>query len=779
MNQYPHWLLALRAGVLTTFAALLTVLRNRLFQVVAIGLMFVVFPFAWFLGTMPDISIVEQYKPWQSVQIFDRKDRLVATVSGDEDRIYVPLSRISPNMKHALISAEDRRFYEHKGADISSMFRAALTNFHAHRIVEGGSTISQQLVKNLFFKPGDRSLERKARELVLAIQLERRYPKERILEMYLNQVYFGRGAYGIERASQQFFGKSADKLTVNEAAFLAGMVKAPSMLSLKENLADAIKRKNEILVRMTEDGFITKKDLTKLEKQPLVFKQRLNQFSRYPYYVSYVLDQLEQELKIDVHNASGLKVYTNLDPTVQQAAEKTLTAGIKKAPKGINQGALVTMDVKTGGVLAMVGGVGPFLKHQWNRAVSGHTAGSSFKPFVYLAAFESGAISPDDQVSDDPIVIPQRHGAPYAPKNFDSKYYGPIPVLKALAMSRNTCAVRVAQLAGISRIVDVARRAGISTRIDPYISLALGSAAVTPLEMSGAYGCFARKGVYIKPQVIRRIENSDGQLIKDFRVRLEKRFKTSAIAQLVRCLKAVVQEGTGARAQMPGVPVIGKTGTADGATDVWFVGATPNEVTAVWGGTDKPIHKHNNYITGGNLMAVIWKDHTTAYMAARKKQHEDTKLNNAAFTFDPKELKADLPTDKSRSKNSLISKSKHEDGVTVNLKKLFKADANQNDDSDKTNQTRRSQRHKTADRAKVAAPLAPIESPEKATPGQEAWTDEPEPAPVNPRGTGEARKPRNTDDGFEPLRGNAPAMPMHHEPESGNMSEPEDPEDYR
>jgi penicillin-binding protein 1A len=302
-----------------------------------------------------------------------------------------------------------------------------------------------------------------------------------------------------------------------------------------------------------------------------------------------------------------------------------LNKGIKNAPKGINQGALVTVDVKSGGVLALVGGVGPFLKHQWNRAVSPHTAGSSFKPFVYLAAFEKGSLKPSDEVDDSPVVIPQKDGEPYEPKNFDDEFKGYMPVTQSLAMSRNTCAIRIAQLAGIPNVISVARRSGISSRLDPYISLALGSAAVSPLEMSGAYACFVRNGAYVKPNLFRRIEDSNGRLVKEFRTRTEKRLKPEAVAQLHQCLQTVVENGTGIKARIPGVPVIGKTGTTDGATDVWFVGATPTEATAVWGGTDKPYHKKNNYITGGNLMTVIWREHTASYVSARKQKFKPAK----------------------------------------------------------------------------------------------------------------------------------------------------------
>lgn len=651
MNHLPHWLQALLTGLTTAYFALIGVLRTRMFQATAFGLMLVVFPSAWFLGTMPDIGAVERYKPWLSIQVYDRNNQILTTISGDEDRIYAPLKTISKSMQQAVISAEDRRFYEHSGADITSLVRAAISNVSAGRIVEGGSTISQQLCKNLFFKVGDRSYERKARELVLALQLEKHYSKEQILEMYLNQVYFGRGSYGIEIAARNYFGKPASKLEIHEAAFLAGLLKAPSSLSRLDQLQASTARKNEVLARMSEEGFLKQEELKEMQTKRLQFKARHNSLAKHPYYVSYVLEQLEN-MKIDVNQGRGLKVYTYLDPKMQAAAEAALNRGIKKAPRGINQGALVTVDVRTGGVMVMVGGVGQYEKHQWNRAVSEHTAGSAFKPFVYLSAFEQGILDPEDVIYDEPIVIPQKVGAPYAPKNFDGEFKGPMPVSTALAQSRNTCSILIAQMAGVGNIVNVARRAGISSRLDPYISLSLGSSAVSPLEMSAAYASFVRNGVFIRPQIISRIETFDGKVLKQFRPKQERRLKQSAVVKLNACLRKVVEAGTGTKARLPGVPVIGKTGTADGATDVWFVGGTPGEVTALWGGTDKPIHKKNNAITGGNLMAGIWHQYTSSYMHSRK---GEWKAQLAMRTVEAKRLAANPDKYDPRKKKMLIA----------------------------------------------------------------------------------------------------------------------------
>lgn len=566
---------------------------------------------------IPDVTMVERFEPIEAIQIFDGQDHLICTVEGDEDRRVVPLNQISTQMQQAMLAAEDHHFYEHNGINFASIIRATLANMHAGHVVEGGSTITQQLAKNLFFSDAGRTFDRKIKEAYVAWDLERRYSKERILNMYLNQVYFGSNAYGIERAASRYFDKSAAGLSIAEAAFLAGLVKAPSEYGDVRNRAAAIARQREIIDKMVEYGYITSAQAKAAKDQKLAFKKGINPLQKYPYYISYVLQVLRERFSQAEMRRQGLRVYTNLDTTAQELAEQTLNADIKKAPKGVTQGALVSISVRDGAVIALVGGVGNFWRNQFNRATNPHTVGSSFKPFVYLTAFSKGMLTPDSIIDDSPLVIHQPWGLPaYAPKNFDHKFYGKITARRALALSRNVPAVKVGQMVGMDSVIETARLAGVTAKLDPNLSLALGSSAASPLEMAGAYATFARAGVSIKPQVIRKIENNRGQIVEVFEPKVDRAFQVDPIARLVDCMQDCVRWGTGTQAKLADRPVAGKTGTADEAKDIWFIGFTPDMVTAVWGGNDenKPIAGHN--VTGGVVMAKIWHDYNEAYYKA-------------------------------------------------------------------------------------------------------------------------------------------------------------------
>lgn len=564
------------------------------------------------LQDLPDVTIVERYEPIEAIQLYDRNDHLVCTVEGDEDRRVIPLNQISTQMQQAMLAAEDHHFYEHHGINPVSIFRAFWVNLQAGHVKEGGSTITQQLVKNLFFTEAGRTVDRKVKEAFIAYELERRYPKEKILELYLNQVFFGNGGYGIERAASRYFDKNAARLDLAESAYLAGLVKAPSELS--SDKVAALARQKEILDKMVEYGYITGGQAEKAKKEKLVFKKGINPLQKYPYYVSYVLQLLRDRFSQAEMRRQGLRVYTNLDPIAQETAERVLAESIKKAPKGVTQGALASVSVSDGAVIALVGGVGDYWKNQWNRATNPHTAGSSFKPYVYLTAFAKGALTPESIIQDEPLVVKQPWGLPdYCPKNFDHKFLGKIPVKKALALSRNVCSVRIAQLVGIDSVVETARLAGVTSKLDPNLSLALGSSAVSPLEQAGAYATFARAGVSIRPQILRKIENNKGQVIEMFEPRVDKVFEPEPIAQLLECMQEVVKAGTGTAARLPDRPVAGKTGTADESKDIWFIGFTPDLVTAVWGGNDDNLPIPGTHVTGGDVMAKIWKEYVVAY----------------------------------------------------------------------------------------------------------------------------------------------------------------------
>ncbi|MBY0552118.1 MAG: PBP1A family penicillin-binding protein [Candidatus Obscuribacterales bacterium] len=585
-----------------------------IFAVVAIGGGYVGAKIWQYVQNVPDIAVLERYEPIEAVQVFDKYDHLVCTVEGDEDRRVVKLGQISPQMQQAMLAAEDHHFYEHHGINPLSIGRAMLANVQAGQVVEGGSTITQQLVKNIFFQEAGRNIDRKVKEAVVSFEIERRYPKEKILELYLNQVYFGNNAYGIERAAFRYFDKSAASLSLAESAFIAGLVKAPSELSTQANRKAAISRQHEIIKKMVEYGYVTEKQANAALKETLKFKKGIDPLQKYPYYISYVLEQLRDQFSQTELRKQGLRVFTNLDPAVQELAEKTLNDGIKKAPKGVNQGALVVVQVKDGAVLALVGGVGDFWKNQFNRATNPHTAGSSFKPFVYLCAFAKRAYAPDSIIDDSPITIKQGWGLPlWQPKNFDHKFMGRIPIRTALALSRNVPSVKVAQQVGVGSIIETARLCGITSKLDANLSLSLGTSAVSPLELAGAYSTFARGGVMISPQVIRKIENTRGQVVQAIEPKYDKAFDTEPVAELVSVLQDVVNKGTGTQAKLPDRPVAGKTGTADEGKDIWFCGFTPDTVAVLWGGNDDNLAIPGHNITGGTIMAKIWKTFMTAY----------------------------------------------------------------------------------------------------------------------------------------------------------------------
>jgi penicillin-binding protein 1A len=563
--------------------------------------------------SLPKAILPNTYAVGKGVSIFDRYNHFVCTVYADKDCQPVPLAKISPNLRLAVLAAEDHHFYEHHGVDPIGIMRALKADIKARQMIEGGSTITQQLARNLFLDPSERSLKRKISETILAIDLENTYPKDRILESYLNDVYFGSGVYGAERAAQSYFSKHASQLSIGEAAFLAGLIRAPSDLGQQSNRTIALVRQREVLSQMGEYGYISNREAKTVGTETLVFKKYFHE-QPYPYFVSYVVQLLKTCFTENQLWQQGLRVYTTLDPEAQETAERIMNRDIRRAPVGVNQGALVCLSLRDGSLVALVGGVGNYRYHQWNSAIYPHTAGSAFKPFVYLAALINRSISLDSVIDDSPVTVGSPfNGGIWSPKNFDGRFLGNIPVSRAFALSRNVCAVKIASMVGIDNVIKVARGAGITSRLDAYLPLALGSCAVSPLEMAAAYGTFARGGNYVAPFVIRALDDGNASNARVFQPRTFTSFGVQPTAELLSLLVEAVQNGTGGDARLPGIAVAGKTGTADESRDIWFVGFTPDTVCAVWGGNDQnlPVKGHN--VTGGSVMAGIWKDYISAY----------------------------------------------------------------------------------------------------------------------------------------------------------------------
>lgn len=571
------------------------------------------FVFAKSAAALPDVGKLEQWRPYESTRIFDRNGTLIANIHGDEDRVVVPLSEISPNIQHAVMAIEDNRFYEHGGVDFRGTARALVQNAKGGEI-QGGSTLTQQLVKNLFLSP-ERSVTRKLAEAILAMRVEHHYDKRRIMEMYLNQVYWGNQSYGIEKAARRYFKTGAKDLTIAQAALLAGLLKAPEGLSPYTYGDAARERQLEVIGKMVDNGYITQEQQKKAINEKIVFNTRVPKPSKHPYFVTYVIQELEKEFGPEVVRRGGLKVYTTMDSEVQEAAEKALSAELTTLPKysNVTQGALVSIDVPSGEIMALVGGA-DFEKNQFNNATQARrAAGSTFKPFVYLTGFRLGIITPETPISDRPVHFNTGFGI-WSPHNWDGKYMGAMNIRKALTLSRNTTTVQVGMKVGIDPIIETARLAGITSPIDRNFSSLLGSSGFSPLEMASGYSTFARGGIQMTPTPFRRIEDSRGKEVLFDRPKAQRVFDPEPVASLVSILVDVVEKGTGKNAILKDRQVAGKTGTTDMVRDIWFVGMTTDMVACVWMGNQKYVPLNGVFSSNS---AKVWGDFSKHYYEIR------------------------------------------------------------------------------------------------------------------------------------------------------------------
>lgn len=568
-------------------------------------------------ANLPDL--VALYRPpSQATRIYAANGELVASLYR-ENRAYVRLAEIPAVLQQAVIAIEDERFYQHRGVDVRGILRAAWRNFTRQSVVEGGSTITQQLARNLFLTPR-RTLDRKLQEILLAVEIERRLTKEEILERYLNQVYFGNGAYGVEMASRLFFGKSARELTLPEAALLAGVIQAPSRYSPFDNFPAAKRRQEVVLDRMVELGFLRPDQAEAAKKARLQVSPGPRNLGlvgvRAPYFVSYLLPYLVERYGEDAVYSGGLRVYTTLDPRLQAIAQEVVSRGVEEARRAglrVTQGALVAVEPRTGRILAMVGGV-DFQRSQFNRAWQARRQpGSAFKPFIYVAALEHG-VSPDRVVLDAPVEYRIAGWGYWRPKNYDGTYWGPIPLRVALEHSRNIPAVRMLVELGPQAVIDTARRMGIRSPLQPNLSLALGTSEVTPLEMASAFATLAAGGVYAEPVAITRVLDSRGRVLEEVQPHRRMALRPDVAYLMTDLLRGVILRGTG-RAADVGRPAAGKTGTTDDYRNAWFVGYTPELAVAVWVGNDdnSPTHR----VVGGSVPARLWARFVKRALAGR------------------------------------------------------------------------------------------------------------------------------------------------------------------
>jgi len=560
---------------------------------------------------LPDVRVLKGYVPVETTYIYDINGELIARLHGDVNREVVTLDRISPHLKRSVLAMEDAYFYTHKGIDPSGIGRAIVANFSAGGTVEGGSTLTQQLVKNLFLS-NERSLNRKVAEAVLAMRVEQVFTKEQILEMYLNQVFWGKNTNGAETASQNYFGKSAADLTLAEAAMLAGTIQAPSVFNPVDNFAEAKKRQGLVLDRLAELNWATPAEIKAAKAQKIVIRKQGISYeaSRVPYVSQAVTAELEEKFGKDVVLQGGLRVQTTIDLKLQRIAEEIAAEGhadLVNRGAYADQLALVAVDPRTGFVKALVGGVGDFDKNQYNRAVlARRQLGSSFKPFVYYAAFATGNYTPDSVIDDSPMSIPDGD-EPYVPRNYDNKFSGAISIRQAIAVSRNIPALKLGLEIGNENVIAICRKLGINSPMKPVVSLPLGAADVTPMEVAGAYAVFASGGYKSKTTLIARVTDRNGNLVLDNTPKPELILDPIAVSYLTDALRGVVTNGTATEAQLSeGRPVAGKTGTTSDFRDAWFVGYVPQLAVAIWIGNDDYSPMANG-VTGGVYVTPIWR----------------------------------------------------------------------------------------------------------------------------------------------------------------------------
>jgi penicillin-binding protein 1A len=588
----------------------------------------------------PPIQSLEQYTPKQTSKLYAVDGRFIAEL-GTERRTLVKLSEIPKVVQDAFVVTEDKRFYEHSGIDWYRVAGALVHNIRRGRYAQGFSTITMQLARNIFPEriSREKTIVRKIKEAKVAREIEARYSKQKILELYLNQINLGNGAYGVETASQRYFGKSVRDLNIAEAATLAAMPKAPERYNPRRYPDRAIQRRNTIIGLMQENGAISEADASLAKAYPLRLATKVESGETAPYFVEWVRQQLDAQFGRQLYE-QGLNVYTTLDLDMQTAAERGLerqlraieggkfgtykhptyeeyiaTLSTGESGTGVSpylQGAFVALDPRTGGVRALIGGR-DFFDSKFNRATQAlRQPGSTFKPIVYAAAVQSG--KPASYIIDDsPVSVPQANGSMWQPQNYDLKFEGPMTMRRGLYQSRNIIAVRTGMELGTQAVINEARNFGITTPIPPFPSIYIGSADVIPLELIGAYTAFATLGVRSQPNAILRVENAKHQVIWQPTPARTEVMSPEEAWIMVSMMKDVIQRGTAYGSVWNAgfhVPAGGKTGTTNDGTNVWFVGYTADLVAGVWMGFDHPQSIKSN-AQGGLLAAPAWTSFMT------------------------------------------------------------------------------------------------------------------------------------------------------------------------
>ncbi len=552
---------------------------------------------AYYAYDMPDIRQIAQPERRPAITLL-ADDGVIFKRYGDLAGQRVTLKDVPPNLVNAILAVEDRRFYSHFGMDVFGLLRAFVQNVLAGHVVQGGSTLTQQLAKNLFLTP-ERTVRRKVQEMLLSLWLEHTYSKDQILTAYLNRVYLGAGAYGVDAAAEVYFGKPISALNLRECALLAGLLRAPSRYAPTNNPAEAAARTRVVLAAMADAGYIAEADQTLAEVSIPLPRRKPGAGGDGHYFADWIVDQVNALLE---NAPQDIVVMTTIDLKMQRVAERKVDGilATEGAAQKVSEAALISM-AHDGAVRTMVGGR-DYGESQFNRGTQAmRQPGSAFKPIIYLAALRQG-LTPDTMFEDAPLKIGK-----WAPANYDGQYRGMVSARQALAQSINTVAVRVLQRAGLDNVLDTARALGVTSPLDPDLSLALGTNLMTPLELTGVYAALATGGRAVTPYGIKEIRSHDGKVLyRREDVTLPVTVEPQAVASLVSMMGDVVRYGTGTRASLDR-PVAGKTGTSSDYRDAWFIGFTGNLITGVWMGNDnnKPMKK----VTGGSLPATLWHDY--------------------------------------------------------------------------------------------------------------------------------------------------------------------------
>lgn len=562
---------------------------------------------AWFFSLdIPNIRSVDDYRPLVTTTVLDNRGKMIDAIY-EENRIVLRYKEINPLIPMAFVAAEDGRYWDHVGLDLWSIFRAFINNIRSGRRSQGGSTITQQVTRALMLSR-EKTYFRKFNEAILSYRLDKMLSKEDILSIYLNEIYLGEGAYGVEAASRTYFGKTSDKLELGEAALLAGLPQSPSRYSPISHLERAQTRQRYVLNRMADEGYITPEQARQAFAKSLKLSEPKQQKDMYGYFTDYVRSILEQKYGKHKLLHEGLVVATTLDTRLQEKAVEAVRAGVTNFAGRAGaqpQAALVAMEPGSGRILAMVGGTS-FQASPFNRAVTAkRQPGSVFKPLIYATAFEKG-LSEDLVIDDAPFTIRNPDGSTWSPQNWDKKYHGPTTLRDGLIYSRNIVTIKLLKKIGVKPVIRLAKNAGIRSALQPELTLALGTSPVSLLEMTGTYTMFANQGMYHQPNAITKVKDRQGSDLRWPNPQKRKVVQETTARGITSLLEQVISRGTGQKAK--GIPQsAGKTGTTDNNRDGWFIGYTPQLLTGVWMGYDQ-----NQTLgpkgSGGNTAAPIWLD---------------------------------------------------------------------------------------------------------------------------------------------------------------------------